>query len=84
MATTIHVPLRLLERADKRAKALGVSRNRLILDALEASLGTNEAWSPELVGMLARPLSPNTAKELARSLVAVRRLRVSRRRAPTL
>jgi metal-responsive CopG/Arc/MetJ family transcriptional regulator len=33
--TTIHIPDPLLERVDARAKTLGISRNRLILEALE-------------------------------------------------
>ena len=48
---------RLLERVDTRAKTLGISRNRLILEALEEKLGVRDEWTPELVQMLAQPVS---------------------------
>jgi metal-responsive CopG/Arc/MetJ family transcriptional regulator len=54
--TAIHVPLRLLELVDARAKALGKSRNRVILDAIEETLVPRKSWSPEFLAMLATPL----------------------------
>jgi metal-responsive CopG/Arc/MetJ family transcriptional regulator len=35
MPTTVHIPPTLLKSVDRRAKALGVSRNRIIVRALE-------------------------------------------------
>ena len=85
MPTTIHVPDRLLERLDARAKALGVSRNRLITDALERSLGAEEGWSPELVRLLTKhPVSPAAAREFEESMAAVAEARRSKRRPPKL
>jgi hypothetical protein len=84
MATTIHVPDEILERVDTRAKALGVSRNRVILDALEASLGANVDWPPELVRMLEHPASAPTAELLEETLAAARARRIGRRRPPRL
>ena len=84
MPTTVHIPELLLERVDTRAKALGISRNRVIIDALEASLGTKEEWPPELLQLLRRPLSARASEEFAESMAAVRRGRVNRRRAPRL
>jgi metal-responsive CopG/Arc/MetJ family transcriptional regulator len=82
MTTTIHVPGELLKRLDQRARALGTSRNRVILDAIEATLGSNAAWPPELARMLATPLDPETSGALQASLDVVRARRVNRRRAP--
>jgi hypothetical protein len=84
VATTVHVPKHLLERVDVRAKVLGVSRNRVIVEALEMSLGTNEEWSPELLRMLERPLGPRAAKDLESTMKVVRARRTRRRRAPAL
>jgi len=84
MATTIHIPDPLLERVDTRAKTLGISRNRLILEALEEKVGATDEWAPELVHMLAEPISSAASKELEDSLAAVRRRRSSRKSPPRL
>jgi hypothetical protein len=84
MATTIHIPDPLLERVDTRAKTLGISRNRLILEALEEKVGARDEWAPELVQMLAKPVSSTAGKELEDSLTVVRRGRSPRRRPPKL
>lgn len=46
MATTVHIPKPVLERVDERAKALNLSRNRFIIDALEKALAEQATWSP--------------------------------------
>jgi|HubBroStandDraft_4_1064222.scaffolds.fasta_scaffold1400352_1 predicted transcriptional regulator len=84
MATTIHVPGELLKRLDQRARALGTSRNRVILDAIEATLGSNGTWPPELARMLAMPPDAETSDGLETSLVVVRNRRINRKRAPKL
>jgi metal-responsive CopG/Arc/MetJ family transcriptional regulator len=38
MPTTVHIPAALLNSVDRRANALGVSRNRLIVRALEQAV----------------------------------------------
>ncbi len=80
MPTTIHVPPHLLERVDTRARALGVSRNRFIVEALEQRLGTRNVWPAELVSMLEHPVSARAADELERSMAVVRRQRENRRK----
>jgi metal-responsive CopG/Arc/MetJ family transcriptional regulator len=81
--TTIHVPDELLERVDARAKALGLSRNRFIVEALEKSLGVQEGWSPELVRMLTtHTVSRAAARELEGSMAHVYATRRSKRRPP--
>jgi hypothetical protein len=84
VATTIHIPSDLLKRVDQRAKALGASRNRIIRDAIEASLGANGSWPAELVSMLTVPLDPRIADQLETSLETVRSRRRDRGRAPKL
>lgn len=51
MATTVHIPDALLKSVDRRAKALGISRNRLIVRALEQALNDSN-WSPEFLARL--------------------------------
>lgn len=54
MATSIHVPRELLQELDERAASLGISRNRLILRALERELRQSDEWSPEFLERLGR------------------------------
>lgn len=44
MATTVHIPKALLDKLDERAKQTGTSRNRLIVNAVEASLRDAKGW----------------------------------------
>jgi metal-responsive CopG/Arc/MetJ family transcriptional regulator len=46
MATSVHIPGPLLKKADERARELGISRNRLIVRALERELNESTEWSP--------------------------------------
>ena len=46
MPTTVHIPAKVLAAAQRRAKALGISRNRLIVQALERELERPSNWSP--------------------------------------
>jgi hypothetical protein len=52
MATTVHIPERLLAVAHRRARALGISRNRLIVRALERELAEPSSWSPGFLDSL--------------------------------
>lgn len=61
-----------------------MSRNRLIVETLEASLDVKREWPPELLRMLSDPLDQATAQAFDDSMAEVRRRRVSRRRAPKL
>jgi hypothetical protein len=75
MATSIRLPQRLLERVDARAKTLGVSRNRLLVDTIEASLSARTTWPPEFLALLDTPLDVTAAKAFDDTLRATRRLR---------
>ncbi len=52
MPTTVHIPLALLQSVDRRAKALGLSRNRLIIRALERAVSDRSDWAPEFLDKL--------------------------------
>ncbi len=45
MATSVHIPKPLLEAVDRRAQAMRISRNRLIVKALERELSEDSGWS---------------------------------------
>jgi hypothetical protein len=47
MPTSVHIPKVLLEAVDRRARALKISRNRLIVQALERAMTEDSEWSPE-------------------------------------
>ncbi len=80
VSTTVHIPEPLLARVDARARARGVSRNRLVVEALEQSLGTGASWPAELLEMLRSPLDEGTKDALEQSLAQVRARRANRRR----
>jgi predicted transcriptional regulator len=52
MPTTVHIPAPLLKSVDRRATALGMSRNRLIVKALERAVGEQGKWAPEFLERL--------------------------------
>jgi predicted transcriptional regulator len=52
MATTVHIPDPLLKSVDRRAKALGISRNRLVVRALEQAVSVRADWAPEFLQRL--------------------------------
>ena len=54
MPTTVHIPDPLLKSVDRRAKALGISRNRLVVSALEQAVLVRSAWAPEFLERLRR------------------------------
>ena len=53
MATSVHIPKPLLDAVDRRAQALRISRNRLILKALERELQEDPGWSAGFFEQLA-------------------------------
>lgn len=52
MATSVHLPKPLLEAVDRRARALQVSRNQLVIRALEREVGGGSDWSPGFLEQL--------------------------------
>jgi hypothetical protein len=84
MATTVHIPQALLARVDARAKALGTSRNRVVLAALERELDQAASWPPELVQMLSEPAPAHIVSAVAELDRAIGSAKGSRKRAPKL
>jgi hypothetical protein len=75
MPTTVHIPPALLKSVDRRARALGMSRNRLIIRALERAVGEQSEWTPEFLDRL-REVDSDTAAavdELLDDVVRARR-----------
>jgi predicted transcriptional regulator len=54
MPTTVHVPDRLLAAVGRRARAMGISRNRFIVQALEREIHNPSAWSDGFLDDLRR------------------------------
>ncbi len=77
MATTVHLPAALLEQLDARAEALGISRNRLIIEAVSAALAADDEWSPEFLAAMNEPLSAadSAVLEEMAAAIAARRTR---------
>jgi len=67
----------LLKSVDRRARALGISRNRLIVRALETAVQTQAAWAPEFLQQL-RAVDRETSAALDDMMVAVREARRSK------
>ena len=77
MPTTVHIPGELLAAVDKRARALKVSRNRLIVRALARDLREPSGWSPEFVARL-RAVDAGTAADVDDLMQTVTRARRSK------
>ena len=77
MPTTVHIPAALLKSVDRRAKALGVSRNRLIVRALEQAVSERSRWAPEFLARL-RTVDRETGEAVDDLLAAVKQARRSR------
>ena len=77
MTTSVHIPKPLLEAVDRRAKALKISRNRLIVKALERELSEGSDWSAGFFEDLSE-VDPATADAVDEMLVAVRTRRRSK------
>jgi predicted transcriptional regulator len=77
MPTTVHIPAPLLKSVDRRAKALGLSRNRLIVRALEQAVSAPSGWAPEFLDRL-RNVDRETSEAVDELVAAVTRARRSK------
>jgi len=77
MPTTVHIPGALLKSVDRRARALGISRNRLIVRALEQAVSERSGWTPEFLERL-RHVDRETSAGVDKLLAAVKRARRSK------
>lgn len=82
MPTSVHLPKPLLERLDRRARQLAVSRNRLIVRAVENELARDREWSAGFFDRLAR-VDPGDAAAVGEMLGSIRSAR-TRKRPPRL
>lgn len=76
MATSVHIPKPLLAAVDRKARALKISRNRFIIQALEKEVDVR-GWSPGFFDKL-RTLDPGAAEALKKSMSIVRKNRRSK------
>jgi hypothetical protein len=76
MPTSVHIPDKLLKQADQRAKALGISRNRLIVRALERELQEGSDWSVGFFDRLRR-IDDDTTKAVDEMMSAVLKRKVA-------
>lgn len=78
MATTVHLPPELVERVDRRAQELGMSRNLYIRRALERAVEDETRWSPAFLRMIAEAAEDAEGAEAVdemRRAIATRRTR---------
>jgi hypothetical protein len=75
MPTSVHIPKPLLQAVDRRARALKISRNKLIIQALEREVTAGADWPVgffEKIGT-ANPELMSAVDEMSRAIVANRR-----------
>ncbi len=80
MPTSVHLPKPLLDAVDKKARALRISRNQLVVRALEREVREGSDWSTGFFDRLAdreRGLGASV-DELLRVVKAARRSRSPR------
>jgi hypothetical protein len=82
--TTVHLPHPLLARIDDRARALGATRNRFIVDALTRAVNGPTEWPPDFVEALKRPVSRATVEAVDQMERLVESGRRNRREPPEL
>jgi hypothetical protein len=75
--TTVHVPKPLLAAVDRKARALRVSRNGLIVRALQREVD-ERGWTPGFFDRL-RDVDGRTSAVFGRSMIAVRASRRTKR-----
>jgi hypothetical protein len=74
--TSVHIPKQLLAAVDRKARALKISRNRLIVRALEREV--ESGWPPGFFEQL-RGTDASTVEEFRDSMDVVRAARRSKR-----
>jgi len=73
--TSVHIPKPLLVAVDRRARALNISRNRLIVQALEREVTEGSNWSVNFFGQLESPETgvEDAADEMLKAIRSQRR-----------
>lgn len=70
MATSVHLPQDLLDAVDRKARSLRISRNQLIVRALEREISAGSEWSPGFAERLA-DVEPEIVQEVDALLASV-------------
>lgn len=78
-----HIPPDLLAAVDAKAKACGLSRNRLITQVLEKMVKDEDDWDAGFLQLLAEPVSQREALEIDDTMQAIQESR-SRKSPPQL
>lgn len=73
----MHIPGPWLKSVDRRAKALGISRNRLVVRALEQAVSVRSGWAPEFLKRL-RHVDRDTSAAVDEFFIAVTQARRSK------
>ncbi|HLE72183.1 MAG TPA: CopG family transcriptional regulator [Vicinamibacteria bacterium] len=84
MSTTVHIPPELLERVDRRAQELGVSRNLYIRRAIERAVETEASWSPAFLKMLGDAASDVEGAKAVDEMMTAIASRRTRKKPPKL
>jgi metal-responsive CopG/Arc/MetJ family transcriptional regulator len=77
MPTSVHLPRALLDAVDRKARALRISRNQLVVRALEHEIDGRADWSPGFFARLS-DVDPSTAADVDALLEAVQKARRSK------
>ena len=80
VATSVHLPKPLLEAVDRKARALKISRNQLVVPALEREIRGGADWSPGFFEQLEQvePDVAATVDEMTRAVRSGRRSKPAR------
>ena len=80
MPTSVHLPEPLLEAVDRKARSLRISRNQLVVRALEREVRELSDWSPGFFEQLAErdPDITETVDALVRDVRRARRSKPAR------
>ncbi len=76
MQISVQIPKSLLDAVDRRARALGITRNRLLVRAIEKEMAQASGWSPGFFHRL-RSVDDATAEAVDEMMVAIRAARRS-------
>ena len=77
MPTSVHLPELLLAAVDRKARSLRISRNQLVVRALEREIRQDSDWSPGFFDHLS-DCDPDTAAGIDDLLREVRQARRSK------
>jgi metal-responsive CopG/Arc/MetJ family transcriptional regulator len=77
MPTSVHLPQDLLEAVDRRARALKISRNQLVVRALEREVRGGSDWSPGFFELLSES-TPELRDDVDQLLTQVQKARHSK------